>query len=133
MDRCRQASAYWHGDGTHFTRRAWIAAFLLAVLTFGVGLVSRHRRIPRWLAGLGTISYSVYLVHPVLLAVSDGTIGRSRQDNPVLEVAFYAVLLPLCVLTYRYIEAPCQKWGRMLTRRAGTGRMPISGSGTRTG
>jgi peptidoglycan/LPS O-acetylase OafA/YrhL len=114
---CAVGSAYWHGDGSYATRRGWIAAFLLAVLTFGVGLALRRRRIPRWLVGLGTISYSIYLVHPVLLAVSDGTIGRSRQDNLVLEVAFYAVLLPLCVLTYRYIEAPSQQWGRKLTRR----------------
>ncbi|WP_371659831.1 acyltransferase family protein [Streptomyces sp. NBC_00280] len=83
-------------------------AFLLAVLTFAVGLALRRRRIPRWLTGLGTISYSVYLLHPVLLAVSDGTIGRWRQDRLVLEVAFYAVLLPVCVLTYRCVEAPGQ-------------------------
>jgi hypothetical protein len=69
------------------------------------------------LIGLGTISYSVYLVHPVLLAVTDGTIGRWQQNNLVLEVAFYAVLIPLCVLTYRYIEAPSQTWGRKLARR----------------
>ena len=111
---CAVGSAYWHGDGPHFTRRGWITAFLLAVLTFGVGLAVRHRRVPRWLVGLGTISYSVYLVHPVLLAVSDGTIGRWRQDNPALEVAFYAVLLPVCVLTYRYVEVPGQRWGRKL-------------------
>jgi peptidoglycan/LPS O-acetylase OafA/YrhL len=114
---CAAGSAYWYGDGSHFTRRGWIAAFLLAVLTFGVGLALRRRRIPRWLTGLGAISYSVYLVHPVLLTVSDGTIGRWRQDNLVLEVAFYAVLLPLCVLTYRYIEAPSQTCGRNLARR----------------
>jgi peptidoglycan/LPS O-acetylase OafA/YrhL len=114
---CGVGSAYWHGDGPGFTRRGWILAFLLAVLTFGVGLALRHRRIPRWLMGLGTISYSVYLVHPVLLAVTDSTIGRWRQDNPALEVAFYAVLLPLCVLTYRCVEAPSQKWGRKLVRR----------------
>ena len=114
---CAVGSAYWYGDGSHFTRRGWIVAFLLAVLTFGVGLASRRRRIPRWLIGLGTISYSVYLVHPVLLAVIDSTIGRRRQDNLVLEVAFFAVLLPLCVLTYRYIEVPGQTWGRKLARR----------------
>ena len=89
-------------------------AFLLAVLTFGVGLASRRRRTPRVLVGLGTISYSVYLVHPVLLAVSDGTVGRWQRDNLVLEVAFYAVLLPLCVLTYRWIEVPGRTWGRGL-------------------
>jgi peptidoglycan/LPS O-acetylase OafA/YrhL len=115
---CAVGSAYGHSEGAPFTRRGWIVAFLLAVLTFGVGLALRRRRIPRWLTGLGTISYSVYLVHPVLLAVSDGTIGRWRQDNLVLEAAFYAVLLPLCVLTYRYVEAPGQKWGRKLARRS---------------
>ncbi|MFI9583956.1 acyltransferase family protein [Streptomyces sp. NPDC052236] len=114
---CAVGSAYWYGDGDHFTRRGWIVALLLAVLTFGAGLASRRRRIPRMLTGLGTISYSVYLVHPVLLAVIDSTVGRRRQDNLVLEVAFFTVLLPLCLLTYRYIEAPSQTWGRRLARR----------------
>lgn len=114
---CAVGSAYWYGDDEHFTRRGWIVAFLLAVLTFGVGLASRRRRIPRMLTGLGTISYSVYLVHPVLLAVIDSTIGRRRQDSLALEVAFFTVLLPLCLLTYRYVEAPSQTWGRRLARR----------------
>ncbi|GAB2996370.1 hypothetical protein GCM10023080_073140 [Streptomyces pseudoechinosporeus] len=114
---CAVGSAYRYGDGDHFTRRGWIVAFLLAVLTFGAGLASRRRRIPRMLTGLGTISYSVYLVHPVLLAVIDHTIGRRRQDNLALEVAFFTVLLPLCLLTHRYVEAPSQTWGRRLARR----------------
>ncbi|NEA66453.1 acyltransferase [Streptomyces sp. SID12488] len=114
---CAVGSAYGYGDGDHFTRRAWITAFLLAVLTFGTGLALRDRRVPRVLIALGTISYSVYLLHPVLLTVSDGTIGRWRQDSPLLEVAFFAVLLPLCVLTYRCVEAPGQAWGRRLARR----------------
>jgi peptidoglycan/LPS O-acetylase OafA/YrhL len=114
---CAVGAAYSYGDGSHFTRRAWIASFLLAVLTFGVGLACRRRRIPRWLTWLGTISYSVYLVHPVLLAVTDGTIGRWQENKPWLELAFYAVLLPLCVLTYRYIEAPGQALGRKVARR----------------
>ncbi|MEU6084075.1 acyltransferase [Streptomyces sp. NPDC047108] len=114
---CAVASAYADGDASHFTRRGWILAFLLAVLTFGAGLAVRHRRIPRLLVGLGTISYSVYLLHPLLLAVTDGTIGRSRHDNLLLEAAFCAVLLPLCVLTHRCIEAPGQAYGRRLARR----------------
>ena len=114
---CAVGCAYWDRAEVPFTRRGWIVAFLLAVLTFGAGLASRRRRIPRWMIGLGKISYSVYLVHPVLLAVIDGTVGRRRQDNLVLEVAFFGVLLPLCVLTYRYIEVPSQAWGRKLARR----------------
>ncbi|WP_328769902.1 acyltransferase family protein [Streptomyces sp. NBC_00286] len=114
---CAVGSAYRYGDGDHFTRRGWILAFLLAVLTFSAGLLSRRRRIPRMLTGLGTISYSVYLVHPVLLAVIDATIGRRRQDSLALEVAFFAALLPLCVLTYRCVEGPGQTWGRRLANR----------------
>lgn len=114
---CAVGSAYVHGDGSQFTRRGWIVAFLLAVLTFGVGLALRRRRIPRPLVRLGMISYSVYLVHPVLLAVYDGTYGRWQHDNLVREVAFYVVLLPVSMLTYHCIEVPAQKWGRKLARR----------------
>ncbi|WP_331276051.1 acyltransferase family protein [Streptomyces sp. Qhu-G9] len=115
---CAVGSAYGHSGEAPFSRRGWIVAFLLAVLTFGVGLASRRRRVPHWLIGLGVISYSVYLVHPVLLAVTYGTIGRSQRDSLLLEAAFFAVLLPVCVLTYRYVEAPSRAWGRKLARRA---------------
>lgn len=118
---CAVGSAYGYGDGPHATRRGWILAFLLALLTFGAGLVSRHRRVPRPLTALGTISYSLYLVHPVLLAVTDHTVGRRRHDDPALEAAFFAVLLPLCALTYRYVEIPGQAWGRRLARRVQAG------------
>lgn len=77
MAACGVGSVYGHSEGASFTRRGWILAFLLAVLTFGVGLALRRRRTPRWLTWLGTISYSVYVVHPVLLPVSGGTIGRA--------------------------------------------------------
>ncbi|WP_340374598.1 acyltransferase [Streptomyces sp. SS7] len=115
---CAVGSAWWYGDGHFFTRRGWITAFLLALLTFAAGFAVRRRRIPRAPAALGVISYSVYLLHPVLLTAVDGTIGRQRRDAPLLLVAFLAVLLPLCALTYRWIEAPGQAWGRRLARRA---------------
>ncbi|WP_329596980.1 acyltransferase [Streptomyces pseudovenezuelae] len=114
---CAVGSAYWSAADHHFARRGWILAFLLAVLTFAVGLAWRGRRVPPMLTGLGTISYSVYLVHPLLLAVIDGTIGRRRHDSPVLEVAFFAALLPVCLLTHRCVEAPGQALGRSLAAR----------------
>lgn len=122
---CAVGSAYGYGDGSHFTRRGWITAFLLAVLTFGAGLACRRRRIPHPMIGLGTLSYSVYLLHPLLLAVFDHTIGRRRQDHPVLEAAFFAVLLPLSLLTHRYIEAPGQAWGQKLARRPRVDGTPL--------
>ena len=129
---CAVGSAMWNGHGpggAQFTRRGWIVAFLLAVLTFGTGLALRRRRVPRWLTWLGTVSYSVYLVHPVLLAVTDGTIGRLRQDSPVAELAFVAVLLPLCALTYRYVEVPSRRWGRRLARRVELPRRALGPAG----
>ncbi|MFE1289949.1 acyltransferase family protein [Streptomyces sp. NPDC058751] len=114
---CAVGSAYGYGDTAHFARRGWITAFLLAVLTFGAALALRHRRFPRALIWLGTVSYSVYLVHPVLLAVSDGVIGRCRHDSPVLEAAFFAVLLPLCALSHRFVEVPGLARGRERIRR----------------
>ncbi|WP_055711936.1 hypothetical protein [Streptomyces torulosus] len=84
---CAVGSAAAYGDDDHFTRRGWIVAFLLAVATFGAGLLSRRRRVPRLPVALGTISYSVYLVHPLLPAVVDGRsadAGRtvSRSSSP---------------------------------------------------
>ncbi|MER5715010.1 acyltransferase [Streptomyces sp. NPDC002132] len=114
---CAVASAHGHGDARQFTERGWLAAFLPAVLTFAAGWALRHRRTPRWLTVLGAISYSVYLLHPVMLAVTDATIGRSARDDLVLEAAFVAVLLPLSWLTHRYVETPPQRWGRALSRR----------------
>jgi peptidoglycan/LPS O-acetylase OafA/YrhL len=49
----------------------------------------------------------------------------------VLEVAFYAVLLPLCVLTHRYVEAPGQQWGRALAHRWPAGHGPGGGHSRR--
>ncbi|WP_406010845.1 acyltransferase family protein [Streptomyces sp. NBC_00637] len=118
---CAVASAYRGGDGGRFTRQGWILAFLLAVFTFGAGLAARHLRVPRPLTAPGTISYLVYLVHPVLPAAADGTVGRWRHDAPALEAAFLAVLLPLCALTHRYVEVPGQAWGRRLARRVQPG------------
>ena len=113
---CALACACAYGDST-FNRRGWVVAFTLAALSFWAGLALRHRRPPRRLTGLGTISYSIYLLHPMLLAAFSATADRPEHDSLLFEMVFLAVLLPLCMLTYRYIEAPGQAWGRKLSGR----------------
>ena len=115
---CALACAIAFSD-SGFNRRGWTVAFALAVLTFAAGLAVRHRRLPCWLTGPGTISYSVHLLHPVLLSVVHASSERMEHDSPFLELGFLAVLLPLSALTRRYIEAPGQALGRRLARRAG--------------
>ncbi|MER6173349.1 acyltransferase family protein [Streptosporangium sp. NPDC001681] len=82
----------------------WAPALLLAAAFFGGAFALRHRSFPRWLAHLGVISFSLYLLHPLLLRVS-----------PNLPL-FFLALLPLCYLTHRLIEAPAQRLGRRLGR-----------------
>ncbi|MER6825128.1 acyltransferase [Streptosporangium sp. NPDC000563] len=82
----------------------WAPALLLAAGFFAAAFALRRRSFPRWLAHLGVISFSLYLLHPLLLGVS-----------PNLPL-FFLVLVPLCYLTHRLIEAPAQRLGRRLAR-----------------
>src|SRR3954465_335075 len=90
---------------------------LLATLTFALGWAVRGRRIPSWLTTLGTISFSLYLLHPVLLLLYDQFLGRPGQDDGVKVVVFVPVLVAVSLLTYRYVELPFQRLGRRLNHR----------------
>ncbi|MGH3379630.1 MAG: acyltransferase family protein [Actinoallomurus sp.] len=95
----------------------WTGSVLLAALTFAVGWALRRRHIPRWLTTLGTISFSLYLLHPVLLMVNDQLLGRPDHDDALRVVLFLPVLVAVSLLTYRYVELPFQRLGRRLNRR----------------
>ncbi|WP_328855136.1 acyltransferase [Microbispora hainanensis] len=84
---------------------AWAAAVLLAAAVFVLAFRLRHRPFPRWLAHLGVISFSLYLLHPLLL--------RVVPNLPV----FFLVLLVLGQVAYRFVEAPGQGLGRRLNRK----------------
>ncbi|MBE3010816.1 acyltransferase [Microbispora sp. NEAU-D428] len=87
---------------------AWASAVLLAAGFFALAFVLRHRTFPRWLAYLGVISFSLYLLHPLLL--------RVVPNLPV----FFLALLALGHVAYRLVEAPGQRLGRRLNRKTGT-------------
>jgi len=94
----------------------WTGSVLLAALTFAVGWLLRKRRIPRWATHLGAISFSVYLLHPVLLMISDMFGATPDDDSPLRLGIFLAVLIALSTLTYRYVEQPFQRFGRRFAR-----------------
>ena len=92
-----------------------------AGLTFAIAMLCRNKKVPRALAWLGLVSYSVYLLHPALLEVY-GHVPWTRNENFVpmelLLVAVFVLVLLVCSgLTYRFIEAPMQRLGRRAARR----------------
>ena len=110
-----------------------IATYLLAAATFAAGMVLWRRRAPRFLAWTGLVSYSAYLLHPLLLPVFFtmpwiSTITRAGPYGGALAVAFIACLLACCWASYRFVEAPAQRAGRWLGRwldaRLGSDALP---------
>jgi peptidoglycan/LPS O-acetylase OafA/YrhL len=91
------------------TMSAWLTGYVLFLICLG-GLV---RWFPPPITWLGRISYSVYLMHPVLLAVT-------RERTWPAWVALSLMLggtLVLATLTYTYVERPMIHVGRRLQER----------------
>ncbi len=95
----------------------------LAALIFII--LSLSQRAPKWLFNkylvfLGQISFSLYLIHPIIIGLVGFTFG------PLLPVY---IIIPLCLLLsillaipfYKFIESPLQNLGRSLST-AGTMR-----------
>ncbi|MFI0356480.1 acyltransferase family protein [Actinomadura sp. 9N407] len=121
----------WHitvwapGQSPEILKRSWVITFVVTALVFAAGMALRHRKVPRRLARLGVISYSVYLVHPLLLAVLDVIIGRPGSDRPLLLVPYLILVLLVSEITYRIVEAPLQRYGRRLARRTAPAPPPV--------
>ena len=133
------AAGLWHihawGLSAHAElvwERRWVTSILLAGLTFGAGLALRHVRWPRALTWLGLISYSVYLLHPLLVEVYEHLPwvprGHPLWVQMLLAAAFGVVVIAVSSVTYLAVERPMQNAGRRVARwldhQFGRDRMP---------
>jgi peptidoglycan/LPS O-acetylase OafA/YrhL len=106
-----------------FWPRVPITLAVVAAL-FAAGMALRHRRIPALLAWLGLVSYSIYLMHLLVLEVAEGRLGGRGTPSTapgyvqlLLAVTLVGLVLATSWCTYRYVEAPGQRLGRVVARR----------------
>jgi len=112
------ADVYWaplpDGVAVRSYKTAEITTYLAAYATFGIALMLRRRTFPRVLLWLGTISYSLYLVHVIPI----DSVGR-QFDNRVLDALLWIGLsVALSAVTYHAIEQPSIAIGRRASKRA---------------
>jgi peptidoglycan/LPS O-acetylase OafA/YrhL len=124
----------WHGAHYgHHWQVTWATSVLLAGATFAVGLAVRRVRIPRWFAWLGVISYSVYLLHPLVFNAYRSIPVLHRTHTMPDQVLFFAGLLAVTIalsaLTYYLVEKPMQRVGRRVAAWAGYGTESASADG----
>ncbi len=113
---------------------------LVAAALFGAGWLLRAQRFPRILGWFGKISFSIYLLHPLLSAAFVRTLHRyvaERRLPAWRQLAtlglFIAVVGAVSSVTYLSIEQPTQRLGRTLGRwceaRLGSDARSASGEG----
>jgi peptidoglycan/LPS O-acetylase OafA/YrhL len=112
--------------------RRWFSSLLLAGLTFAAGLALRGLRWPRALTWLGLISYSVYLLHTLVVEVYYHFTWTRRHhpfwEQVLLAAVILAVVIALSSATYLFVERPAQNVGRRVGRwldaKLGPDRLP---------
>ena len=111
---------------SHQWQIQWATSVLLAGATFGLGLAASRRRVPRWCAWLGMISFSVYLLHPLVFDAYRRVPALHRPHTMPVQVLMFAgclaVIIGLSAVTYYLVERPMQRLGRRLGGPDRTGR-----------
>jgi peptidoglycan/LPS O-acetylase OafA/YrhL len=117
------AGAHWTHLANPTTHRVWVANVAAVTVTFLFAYAMRNRPVPTALTWLGKISYSLYLLHAIVLFVVPRVVPDSASHDPVVRVAigavYLVVVLLLAWLSYRMVELPGQALGRRLTAAPG--------------
>ena len=105
----------------------WLPEFLPVALPIVTFIVVNSCKTPNWrpLAWIGTISYSLYLLHPLIAPPALVAMSQSDwfHDRP-FTATFLALLVVVSVssVTFLAVERPCIRLGRKLAARS---RLPL--------
>jgi peptidoglycan/LPS O-acetylase OafA/YrhL len=111
----------WHGAAHGQQWQAqWVTSIVGAAVTFAIGLAVKDRKIPRFVAWLGLISYSVYLLHPLILdayrSIHALRHPHTMGTQVLLAAAITAVIIAASAITYYLVEKPMQRFGRQVAK-----------------
>ena len=131
------AAGLWHhlggyGQPSAIWERDYFMSLFLAGVTFAAGLALRRVAWPRFLTWPGLISYSLYLLHPLLIEVYrylPWTAHHPFWIQVLADALFLTILIAVCSATYLLVERPMQNVGRRLAKRLdaryGPDRFPV--------
>jgi peptidoglycan/LPS O-acetylase OafA/YrhL len=91
----------------------WTAALVVFALAVSVAAIRSRRGLANpTVAWLGAASYSIYMMHPLAIALA------VHLEAPLLVIPSALLLtLATALLSYRFIELPGIRLGRMLSAR----------------
>ncbi|WP_250035391.1 acyltransferase family protein [Paractinoplanes maris] len=103
-----------------------IATVLAVIATFLAAYIFRTSAMPRALTWLGRVSYSLYLLHVMVLFMIPRVVPELGTRPLPIRVAtgltYVAIVLILAALSYRMVERPGQALGRSLLHPIGKPR-----------
>jgi peptidoglycan/LPS O-acetylase OafA/YrhL len=120
---------YNHDFGFHERWDSYVSCYTMAILVFVI-CTTKMRLSGRPFVWLGKISYSIYLVHPLVAsaAIQAGYGPEAVAMNPlVFSVVLVAVVILVAWITYSVIEYPAIRFGkRVAARREVTLQQPAA-------
>jgi peptidoglycan/LPS O-acetylase OafA/YrhL len=97
-----------------------ISFFLFAL---GCSVYPSRLVVNRWLVSLGLISYSLYLLHPPIIALFFSLYSRIYELTLPASISYMfcltitlAILIPASVLTFKWIEKPGMDFGKSIIK-----------------
>jgi peptidoglycan/LPS O-acetylase OafA/YrhL len=101
--------------------RTWVVTVAAVAGTFLLAYGLRQRDVPIVWTWLGQISYSLYLLHAVILLVLSRLVPGLGTQPPVIRLVagllYVTAALTAAWFSYRMVELPGQALGRRLTAR----------------
>lgn len=104
-----------YGNGENAS--SYITSYLTGIILTLI-LTTRFKLNASILVFLGSISYSVYLIHPFFLEIASSRIDMDSGFNAPVFIAYIFSTMTLAYMSYRLIEKPSIELGHRLRKRA---------------